>query len=160
MIYVDDARCTGCGQCLTVCDHGALALHDGVARIATERCAQCGACLSACPAGAICELLERPLPAAAPPAHIPAARALTTPRTLLASTALKKVATHLAPALLQAALAIVDHYRSRSGRRSASCGKRGGRQRARLSRVRHGRQRQMRAGMTPQPGSRSEPTDR
>ena len=53
MIYVDQARCTGCGTCLGLCPRGAIALENGVAIIAPDLCNECRDCLDACPQAAI-----------------------------------------------------------------------------------------------------------
>ena len=45
--------CTGCGACLSACDAGAIALHDGRASVDQSQCKGCGRCAAACPAGAI-----------------------------------------------------------------------------------------------------------
>jgi len=49
MITVE--RCTGCGDCLTVCPTGAAVLVDGVPG-ATDACTACGRCVDVCLAGA------------------------------------------------------------------------------------------------------------
>lgn len=49
MITVE--RCTGCGDCLTVCPTGAAVLVDGVPG-ATDACTACGRCVDACLVGA------------------------------------------------------------------------------------------------------------
>lgn len=53
MYRVDEAVCTGCGDCVAVCPAGAIALVDGGARIDHAICAECGRCADACPQGAI-----------------------------------------------------------------------------------------------------------
>jgi UDP-glucose 4-epimerase len=45
--------CTGCGACLLACNAGAIALHEGRARVDEARCKGCGRCAEACPVGAI-----------------------------------------------------------------------------------------------------------
>lgn len=52
-VWVDIARCTGCGACMEVCPGGAIALVDGKARVDEELCTDCGACVDACPEDAI-----------------------------------------------------------------------------------------------------------
>ena len=48
------AICTGCGDCLSACKPGALALHDGKAVLARpDLCEYDGQCEPACPVGAI-----------------------------------------------------------------------------------------------------------
>lgn len=58
MVHIDEARCTGCGTCVSVCPTGAIRLVEGVARIEQTLCRECEACLSACPDGAILALRE------------------------------------------------------------------------------------------------------
>jgi ferredoxin len=54
---IDHDRCTGCGLCVAVCPHRALALADQHAIVARpERCDYAGYCEHICPAQAI----ERP----------------------------------------------------------------------------------------------------
>jgi NAD-dependent dihydropyrimidine dehydrogenase PreA subunit len=51
---IDTALCTGCGDCVIVCQPAALALVDGKAVLASpDRCQYDGACEPICPAGAI-----------------------------------------------------------------------------------------------------------
>jgi len=52
-VWVDAARCTGCGACVEVCPVGAIALVGGKARVDEEMCIGCEACVDACPEGAI-----------------------------------------------------------------------------------------------------------
>ncbi|HAE21079.1 MAG TPA: ferredoxin [Spirochaetaceae bacterium] len=47
-------RCVGCGACVEVCPHGAIAIQGGKAFIADRlACMECGACSLNCPAGAL-----------------------------------------------------------------------------------------------------------
>jgi electron transport complex protein RnfB len=55
---VDDASCTGCGDCVASCQFGALSVDD-VATVDYVRCVGCGLCAMACPAGAL-RLERRP----------------------------------------------------------------------------------------------------
>jgi NAD-dependent dihydropyrimidine dehydrogenase PreA subunit len=54
LIVIDEAKCDGCGNCVTACAEGALAVIDGKARLVSEiYCDGLGACLGHCPQGAI-----------------------------------------------------------------------------------------------------------
>ena len=53
MIHRDEEKCNGCGQCITDCAEGALAIIDGKAKLISETyCDGLGACLN-CPQGAL-----------------------------------------------------------------------------------------------------------
>ena len=53
-LTLDREVCTGCGQCMAVCPHGVLAVHEGKADLADrDGCMECGACALNCPAGAL-----------------------------------------------------------------------------------------------------------
>jgi Fe-S-cluster-containing hydrogenase component 2 len=77
-VWVDLARCTGCGLCVEECPVGAIALADGKACVDTERCTGCEACMGACPQGAIQPLVrgelvpasERPVPVVRQPSPL------------------------------------------------------------------------------------------
>ncbi|MBN1582129.1 MAG: 4Fe-4S binding protein [Anaerolineae bacterium] len=62
IIYVDVARCTGCGVCVEVCPTGAVRLMEGgtgyYAEIDEEKCRKCGVCVEACPVEAIVSQVE------------------------------------------------------------------------------------------------------
>ncbi len=54
IVRIDEAKCDGCGQCVSACAEGAIALVDGKARLVSESyCDGLGACLGHCPQGAI-----------------------------------------------------------------------------------------------------------
>lgn len=54
VITIDESTCDGCGQCVTACAEGALAVIDGKARLVSDvYCDGLGACLGHCPQGAI-----------------------------------------------------------------------------------------------------------
>jgi NAD-dependent dihydropyrimidine dehydrogenase PreA subunit len=54
VIRIDEAKCDGCGECVTSCAEGAIAVMDGKARLVSEiYCDGLGACLGRCPQGAI-----------------------------------------------------------------------------------------------------------
>jgi len=62
IIEIDEARCTGCGLCITACAEGALELRDGVAKVIKEDfCDGLGACIGDCPEGAL-RIIEREAP--------------------------------------------------------------------------------------------------
>jgi len=53
-LAVDEAKCTGCGICLTVCPHEVLEMNGASVRIRErDACMECGACNRNCPTGAI-----------------------------------------------------------------------------------------------------------
>jgi len=54
LITVNEELCNGCGNCVTGCAEGALAIVDGKARLVNEVfCDGLGACLGECPTGAL-----------------------------------------------------------------------------------------------------------
>lgn len=54
IIIIDEAKCNGCGQCVTACAEGALEIIDGKAKLVSETyCDGLGACLGSCPQDAI-----------------------------------------------------------------------------------------------------------
>jgi NAD-dependent dihydropyrimidine dehydrogenase PreA subunit len=53
-LNLNDAACTGCGNCLEVCPREVLARNGRAVRIADrDACIECGACARNCPAAAI-----------------------------------------------------------------------------------------------------------
>jgi Pyruvate/2-oxoacid:ferredoxin oxidoreductase delta subunit len=59
IVEIDEARCDGCGECLTSCAEGAIALVGGKARLVGDvLCDGLGACLGECPRGAL-RVVER-----------------------------------------------------------------------------------------------------
>ncbi len=54
MVKIDEALCTGCGDCVPGCHEGALQIIDGKARLISDlMCDGLGACIGHCPVGAI-----------------------------------------------------------------------------------------------------------
>ena len=41
--------CLGCGDCATVCEHDAICIVNGVAKVDPRKCAGCGLCVAKCP---------------------------------------------------------------------------------------------------------------
>ncbi len=54
VIEIDETLCDGCGDCVTACAEGAIAIIEGKARLVSDvYCDGLGACLGHCPQGAI-----------------------------------------------------------------------------------------------------------
>ena len=88
MIFIDEDRCSGCGDCLEVCpQEGAIVLQEAKAVISQDRCTSCAACLTACSEGAIYEM-EAALMVAeqAQPAQVTKQSTLTQARPAIVST--------------------------------------------------------------------------
>lgn len=63
IIVIDEAKCDGCGHCVTACAEGAIAVVNGKAKLVSEvYCDGLGACLGHCPQGAI-TVVKREAPA-------------------------------------------------------------------------------------------------
>ncbi len=59
IIKIDDELCDGCGNCVTGCAEGALAIIDEKARVVADKfCDGLGACIGECPTGAL-TIIER-----------------------------------------------------------------------------------------------------
>jgi NAD-dependent dihydropyrimidine dehydrogenase PreA subunit len=59
IIEIDKSLCNGCGDCITACAEGAIALIDGKATLVGEiYCDGLGACIGHCPQGAL-QVIER-----------------------------------------------------------------------------------------------------
>jgi Fe-S-cluster-containing hydrogenase component 2 len=59
IIRIDENKCNGCGECISSCAEGALALVEGKARLVKEKyCDGLAACLKECPQGAL-SIVER-----------------------------------------------------------------------------------------------------
>ena len=59
IIEIDEELCDGCGQCVTGCAEGALAIVDDKARVISDNlCDGLGACIGECPTGAL-QIVER-----------------------------------------------------------------------------------------------------
>jgi NAD-dependent dihydropyrimidine dehydrogenase PreA subunit len=59
VIEIDQSLCDGCGDCVTACAEGAIAIIDGKARLMSDvYCDGLGACLGHCPQGAL-KVIER-----------------------------------------------------------------------------------------------------
>ncbi|MBI2875566.1 MAG: glycyl-radical enzyme activating protein [Candidatus Tectomicrobia bacterium] len=59
-IITREAKCIGCGRCLSACPQGAIVLQEGRRAIHWEQCDQCRRCAEVCPSGAI-EVMGRPV---------------------------------------------------------------------------------------------------
>lgn len=41
---IDESRCAGCGNCVSVCTMGAISLRDRISRVEEDTCVECGTC--------------------------------------------------------------------------------------------------------------------
>lgn len=57
-MWVDSARCTGCGLCVEVCSTGAMTMAEGKAYVDQETCTGCGICANECAVDAIQPVLR------------------------------------------------------------------------------------------------------
>lgn len=105
-VWLDVARCTGCGACVEVCPTSALTLVEGKAHLDETLCRGCEACVAACPAGALQSVLEiEAVPTTSPmPAYITQPIPVSARPSLLATvvTAGVQLAVQAAPLILQA----------------------------------------------------------
>jgi ferredoxin len=54
MVFIDEEKCDGCGQCVPACQEGAIQIINGKARLVADNlCDGLGACLGHCPRDAI-----------------------------------------------------------------------------------------------------------
>ena len=62
IVYIDEEKCNGCGECIPNCAEGAIKIIDGKAKLVDDSfCDGLGACLGHCPQDAI-EIIERDAP--------------------------------------------------------------------------------------------------
>ena len=52
-LTVDEARCTGCGECARVCNTDAFRIIANKATLDAGKCDECGKCIEVCPVHAI-----------------------------------------------------------------------------------------------------------
>ncbi len=48
--------CIGCGDCIRMCEYGAISIERGVAKVDEEKCLDCRKCMNTCPKGIIVEV--------------------------------------------------------------------------------------------------------
>lgn len=128
MIVIDEARCNGCGICLTACPQEAIVLEANRAEIKQELCTDCGVCLSVCPEEAIEERKPAPtaveLAQATPVEHAPAAvrvqqpEVLTAPRRSEVPARVASALAGVAPVAVDLFARLAERWLERGGRRS------------------------------------------
>ncbi len=123
-VWLDKARCTGCGACVEVCPTGALILVGEKAYLDDALCRGCEACIQACPTGALRPVLE--IEAIPTTSRVPDAAPLSVPASpragLLATVAALGVnlAVQAAPFILQSLGRLLPRPRDTSaGRENA-----------------------------------------
>ena len=50
---LDETKCIGCGDCMSVCRYDAIHFENGKPVIDIEKCTGCGECTDICPTGAL-----------------------------------------------------------------------------------------------------------
>ncbi len=60
-IFVNSRKCTGCGECIEVCDEDAISIHD-IRFTDREACTCCGDCVEVCQQGALTMLAKTSKP--------------------------------------------------------------------------------------------------
>ena len=50
---LDEDKCIGCRECLSVCSYDAIHFEDGKPIIDVDKCTGCGECAQICPTGAL-----------------------------------------------------------------------------------------------------------
>ena len=128
-VWLDVARCTGCGACVEVCPTGALTLVGGKACLDDALCRGCEACIQACPVGALQAVLEIEAVPVAPrvpeyaPSSFPAAPSVpASPRASLLATVVA-AGTHLAVQAAPLVLQAVGHLLLRPRGMSSGVGR-------------------------------------
>jgi Fe-S-cluster-containing hydrogenase component 2 len=52
-VKVDEAKCTGCGDCTETCPSDALKVESGKVKVDAGECSECAACVDVCPEGSL-----------------------------------------------------------------------------------------------------------